>query len=157
MDLSDEARERLADLVRLQPTTNGELGDRWGLADGSAVHGYLETELGDYYYRDDDSYIRATEEAAEIAGVETDETTVHVTPLQAQVFDVLSGPEERSDSVVAILHALRDAHGVDSDTDEIEAALRALKRRTVVEVVRRAVPTYRRRVERDAVTLAVED
>jgi hypothetical protein len=60
MTLSEEARDRLADVVELQPTKNSELQDRWELDSGSDVHQYLESELSDYYYRDDNSLIRAS-------------------------------------------------------------------------------------------------
>jgi len=35
MTLSEEARSRLADIVSMQPTKNGDLQDRWGLDGGS--------------------------------------------------------------------------------------------------------------------------
>ena len=43
MTLSDEARERLADVVALQPTKNAELQAQWEMDSGSDVHQYLET------------------------------------------------------------------------------------------------------------------
>jgi hypothetical protein len=163
MSLSSEARERLADVVELQPTKNGELMERWGMDSGSEVHGYLEGELGDYYYRDDSSLIRATDEAAELVDVEPgvsggeDGTpdAVTVTELAAGAFEVLAGPDERSESVVSVLHSVRDADDVDPTTDEVREALNALKRKGVVETVQRTVPTYRRTVDRDAVTVTV--
>lgn len=63
--LPKREQERVVDLVRLQPTKNAELQDQWGLASGSNVHQYLESQLKRYYYRDDDGYIRATDEAEE--------------------------------------------------------------------------------------------
>ena len=148
MTLSEEARERLADVVKLQPTKNAELAERWDLESGSDVHQYLESELGDYYYRDDNSLIRATADAAELVGVEpgiTDDGagTVRVSELQEQVIDVLSGPEGRSMSVVSVLHALRDTHDVDPDVDDVRSALQRLKRTGIVEVTYRNVPTFR--------------
>jgi hypothetical protein len=165
MTLSEEARDRLADVVELQPTKNGELADRWGMDGGSEVHGYLEDELGEYYYRDDDSLIRATEEAADLVDVEPGVTGdaesgvdgIRVPQLQAQVFEVLAGPEERSQSVVSTLHDLREAFDVDPSTDEVREALNALRRKDVVEVEYRTVPTYRLRVERDSVSVSVTD
>jgi len=65
--LPEREQERVVDLVRLQPTKNDELQDLWGLASGSEVHQYLESELKDYYFRDGDGYIRATDEAEEFA------------------------------------------------------------------------------------------
>src|SRR6056297_1637622 len=107
MTLSEEARERLADLVELQPTKNAELQERWGLDSGSEVHQYLENELKDYYYRDDNSLIRATSEAADLVDVEpgvvADEesgvpSAIRVPQLQQQVFSVVAGPDEETES-----------------------------------------------------------
>ncbi|PSQ15898.1 hypothetical protein BRD00_12865 [Halobacteriales archaeon QS_8_69_26] len=153
--LSDEARERLADVVELQPTKNSELGKRWGMDSGSEVHGYLEDVLGEYYYRDDNSLIRATDEAAELVDVEPGVTNggdgtpdaISVPPIQARAFAVLAGPGERSESVVSVLHAIREEYGMDPSTDDVREALQALRRKDVVEVVQRTVPTYRRTVE----------
>lgn len=155
MSLSEDELDRLADVVRLQPTKNAELGDRWNMADGSEVHRYLEEHLGDYYYRDENSLIRATEEAAELTGAEpgveqeTDGVpgTIRVSALQARVFEVLAGPDGRSESVVSVLQSLRDAFDVDPGADAVREALGALRRKDVVEVVYRSVPTYRRAVE----------
>jgi len=165
MTLSEEARDRLADVVELQPTKNGELADRWGMDGGSEVHGYLEDELGEHYYRDDDSLIRATEEAAELVDVEPGVSGdaesgvdgIRVPRLQAQVFEVLAGPEERSQSVVSTLQDVRAAFDVDPSTDEVREALNALRRKDVVAVEYRTVPTYRLRVERDSVSVSVTD
>jgi len=165
MTLSDEARQRLADVVELQPTKNSELADRWGMDGGSEVHGYLEGELGDYYYRDDDSLIRATDEAADLVDVEPGVSgdaesgveRIRVPRLQSQMFEMLAGPDERSESVVSVLHKLRDEFDVDPSTDEIREALGALRRKDVVEVEYRTVPTFRLRVERDSVTVSVTD
>jgi hypothetical protein len=63
--LADREQERIVDLVRLQPTKNAELQDLWGLDSGSDVHHYLESKLKEYYYRDSDGYIRATDDAEE--------------------------------------------------------------------------------------------
>jgi hypothetical protein len=163
MTLSEQARRRLADVVELQPTKNAELQDRWGMESGSEVHQFLEGELKEYYYRDDDSLIRATEEAAELVDVEPgvaedgDGTpdAIRVPALAAQCFEVLAGPEERSESVVSVLHELRDEYGVDPSTDDVREALGSLKRKGVVEVVQRTVPTYRRSVERPSVSVEV--
>jgi len=63
--LPEREQERVVELVRLQPTKNAELQDQWGLASGSDVHQYLESQLKKYYYRDSDGYIRATDTAEE--------------------------------------------------------------------------------------------
>jgi hypothetical protein len=165
-ELSPEARERLADVVELQPTKNGELMERWGLDSGSEVHAYLEGELGDYYYRDDDSLIRATDEAADLVdvapGVTDDDgdgipNAISVQELPARAFAVLAGPEERSQSVVSVLQDLRAEYDLDPTTDEVRDALNALRRKGVVETIKRTVPTYRRVVDHEAVEVTVVD
>lgn len=65
--LADREQERIVDLVRLQPTKNAELQGQWGLDSGSEVHQYLESQLKEYYYRDSDGYIRATDAGEEFA------------------------------------------------------------------------------------------
>lgn len=168
MTLTDEERERLADVVRLQPTSNGELGERWGMENGSEVHAYLETHLADHYYRDDDSYVRATAEAATLVDVEPgvekgegeDEgpAVVRVPPLEARVADVVPGPDERSASVVRVLHAVRETgFEPDPDVDAVRAALRALGPKGIVEVEYRAVPTFRRAADAADTTVEVVD
>ncbi|MEF8773391.1 MAG: DUF5797 family protein [Halobacteriales archaeon] len=166
MTLSETARKRLADVVALQPTKNGELMERWGMDDGSDVHRYLESELADYYYRDDDSLIRATDEAADLVDVEPGITDaddggvpdrIRVPRLQARMFEVLAGPDDRSQSVVSVLQDLREAFDVDPSADEARAALRGLRRKGVVETVYRTVPTYRRTVGSDEVTVDVAE
>lgn len=165
MTLSEEARERLADVVELQPTKNAELGERWGVESGSEVHRYLEAELGEYYFRDDNSLIRATAEAAELvdvepgveAGADGPPTKIRVPKLQARIVEVLPGPEERSGSVVSILHELRATFDVDPTADEVRSALGSLRRKEVVEVVYRTVPTYRLAVDREALEVSVTE
>jgi nucleotide-binding universal stress UspA family protein len=165
MTLSEAARERLADIVELQPTKNGELQDKWGMDSGSDVHQYLENELKEYYYRDDDSLIRATEEAVDlvdvapglVSGEDGTTTAVRVPRLQAQILDVVPPQNDDGTSVVATLHALRDAYDVDPSTDDVREALQALKRKGVVEVVYTTVPTFRLAVDRDELDVAVAE
>ncbi|SFR42440.1 DUF5797 family protein [Halogeometricum limi] len=167
MTLSEEAKERLADIVRLQPTKNKELQDRWGLESGSEVHQYLENTLKEYYFRDDNSLIRATAEAAELVDVEpgvevaADEegvpSVIRVPELEARVFAVVAGPDDRSESVVSVLNKVREEYDDDPDVDEVRRALQSLRRKGVVEVVYRTVPTFRLAVERDAVDVEVTD
>lgn len=73
--LSSEAQARLADLINLQPTKNNELQERWNLDSGSEVHQYLESELKSYYYRDENSLIRATDGAEQLLNDEPDSST----------------------------------------------------------------------------------
>jgi hypothetical protein len=167
MSLSDEEKSRLADVVRLQPTKNKELQKRWNLESGSEVHQYLEGHLKEYYYRDDNSLIRATREAAELVDVEPgveaeeDEATtpsvIRVPELEARVFEVVAGPDERSESVVSVLNKLRETFDIDPEVDEVRKALRSLRRKGVVEVVYRTVPTFRLAVERDSVDVEVAE
>ncbi|AZH25896.1 DUF5797 family protein [Haloplanus aerogenes] len=162
MTLSAAERERLADVVRLQPTKNKELQERWGMESGSEVHSYLEEHLSDYYYRNENSYICATPEAAELTGVdpgvEGDEDgveVIRVPELEAQVFEVVAGPDERSESVVSVLQKVREAFDADPEVDDVREALQSLRRKGVVEVEYRTVPTFRLAVERDDVTVEV--
>ncbi|WP_248516256.1 DUF5797 family protein [Salinarchaeum laminariae] len=166
MTLSDEARSRLADVVELQPTKNSELQDRWAMDSGSDVHSYLTGELSDYTFRDDNSLIRATAEAADLVdvepGVEPGEDgdgvgTVRVTELQAAVIEVLPGPDGRSMSVVAVLQALREETDRDPDVEEVRSALQRLRRQEAVEVEYRAVPTFRLAMAREDLTVEIKD
>ncbi|EJN61478.1 DUF5797 family protein [Halogranum rubrum] len=167
MALTEEEEERLADIVRLQPTKNKELQKRWELESGSEVHQYLENHLKDYYYRDDNSLIRATGEAAELLGidpgVEGEEdgedggvpSVIRVPELEAQVFQVVAGPDDRSESVVSVLNKLREEFDVDPEAEDVRSALQSLRRKGVVEVVYRTVPTFKLAVERDVVDVEV--
>ncbi|MFC4986970.1 MULTISPECIES: DUF5797 family protein [Saliphagus] len=167
MTLSEEATSRLADVVELQPTKNSELQERWGMESGSEVHQYLEGELGDYYFRDDNSLIRATSEAAELVdvepGIDSDPDSegppsrIRVPELQARIVEVLAGPDERSESVVSVLHKLREAYDVDPTSEEVREGLQALRRKDVVEIEYRTVPTFRLAVERDEFEVSVAD
>lgn len=163
MDLSEEERERLADVVRLQPTKNKTLQDRWEMESGSEIHSYLEGHLKDYYYRDENSLIRATAEAADLVdvepGIETEgegvPSVIRVPELQVRVFEVVAGADERSESVVSVLTKLREEFDADYEAEEVREALQALRRKGVVEVVYRTVPTFRLAVERDSVDIEV--
>jgi len=158
MTLSEEARERLADIVELQPTKNGELQERWDMDSGSEVHQYLESELKEYYYRNDNSLICATPEATTLIDGEDSERiqTVTVTPLQQAIVDVIAGPDEESQSVVAVLHSLREV-GEDRDTDDVRSALRSLADKGIVETVEKTVPTFRLAVPRDELDIELSE
>lgn len=158
MTLSETARERLAEVVALQPTKNATLQERWELDSGSEVHAYLEDELGDYYYRNENSLICATPEAeALIGGGDIDDSvhTVDATPLQIAVLDALPGPDGEPQSVVATLQAIREA-GRDPSVDQVRSALHTLVDKGAVERVRRTVPTFRLVLERDAIRIRNE-
>ena len=153
MTLSEEAQSRLADLVALQPTKNAELQDRWEMDSGSEVHQYLEAELEEYYYRNEDSLICATPAADELLGLDSDDA-VSVPELQARILEVLAGPDAEPQSVVSVLHDLRET-GLEADTDAVRSGLRSLEDRGLVAVVEKTVPTFRLAVERDSVTVEV--
>ncbi|SDZ77044.1 hypothetical protein SAMN04488065_0179 [Haloplanus vescus] len=162
MTLSAAERDRLADIVRLQPTKNKELQERWEMESGSEVHGYLEEHLSDYYYRNENSYICATPEAAEVTGVEPGmeggedgPQIIRVPELEAQVFEVVAGPDDRAESVVSVLQKVREAFDADPDVDAVREALQSLRRKGVVEAVYRTVPTFKLAVERDDVDVEV--
>ncbi len=154
MTLSDEALDRLADIVSLQPTKNGELQERWGLESGSDVHGYLESELKQYYYRDENSLIRATPEAAELVGIDTEDDIVRVPSLQAKIIDVLPDPKAEPQSVVATLHAL-ERSGEETDVDAVRSGLRSLEDKGLVSVVKKTVPTFRLAIDRDEIEIEI--
>ena len=156
MTVDEQTRERLADLVELQPTKNATLQDRWGLDSGSEVHQYLENELGEYYYRDENSLIRATPEAEAVLGMDDGERVVAGTELHQRVLDALPEPDAEPQSVVATLHGVRES-GADPGVDAVRSALHELVDRGVVERVQRTVPTFRRAVERDRIAVTVED
>ncbi|SEP19240.1 Protein of unknown function [Halorientalis persicus] len=61
--LSSTERNRIEDIVRLQPTKNDTLQQKWAFSSGRNVHEYLQSELTDYYFRDSDSLIWASDEA----------------------------------------------------------------------------------------------
>jgi len=156
-DLSAEARERLEDLIELQPTKNKVLQDRWGMESGSDVHQYLESELRDYYYRDENSLIRATAKGAALVGGEgevPEEMAVHLSDLERDVFEVVAGPDEESESVVSVLHKVRDRFDrPDLEAGEVRRALQTMKRKGIVEVEYRTVPTFKLAVPRDEVVI----
>ena len=156
MTLSEEARARIADLVALQPTKNGELQDRWDMDSGSEVHQYLESELEEYYYRNEDSLICATPAAAEELGVEPEDDAVRVPELQARILEVLAGPDADPQSVVSVLQDLRET-GLETNTDAVRSGLRNLEDKGLVAVVEKTVPTFRLAVDRDEFTVELLD
>jgi hypothetical protein len=155
MTLSEEARERVADIVDLQPTKNAELQERWEMDSGSEVHGYLASELDEYYYRNEDSLICATPAAEQLVGDGDADgpRAVTGTRLERLVLDELPGPTEEPQSVVATLHDLRDADGVETDVDEVRSALHTLADKGLVERIERTVPTFRLAVDRERIEI----
>jgi len=158
MPLSETARSRLADIAEREPTKNSELESAWDMDSGSEVHQYLESELGPYYYRDDDSLIRVSPEGkATLEGGESEGPAIAFSGIEHEVFTALPGPEERSKSVVSILQGVRDETDLDPDVDAVRSALRTLVRKEVCEKVERTVPTYRLSVPRSDVQILETD
>lgn len=161
MTLDETAKRRLADIVALAPTKNRELQDRWDMDSGSEVHQFLESELKDYYYRNEDSLICATPEGRQLvqdAGlIEGTDNDQHVTvpSIQARILDVIAGPDEETQSVVSVYHALEDAGHGDYEVDDVRSALHSLVEKGILERVRKTVPTFRLAVERSE--LAVDE
>ena len=158
MTLSEESQERLADIVENQPTKNGELQELWGMDSGSEVHQYLESELKEYYYRNENSRICATPEATALIDGKGSERvqTMTVSPLQGTIIEVLAGPDEEPQSVVATLQAVQTA-GDDPEVDDVRSALRSLADMGVVEIVQKTVPTFRLAVPRADIDVEVRD
>lgn len=158
MTLPEEARERLADIVELQPTKNATLQDQWGLNSGSEVHQYLESELEAYYYRNTNSLICATPEGEALVGEgeEGGTRTVSGTELDRQVLAALPGPDEEPQSVVATLHSVQEA-GRDPEIDAVRSSLHALVDRGLVNRVRRVVPTFRVALDRDRIVIETDE
>ena len=95
--------------------------------------------------------------AADAVAKGTAPETIRVPALEARVFAVVAGPEERSGSVVSVLDSLRETYDIDPEVGAVRRALRSLERKHVVEVVYRTVPTFRLAVERDAVDVEIAE
>jgi hypothetical protein len=158
MTLPDEARERLIDIVELQPTKNATLQERWGLDSGSEVHQYLESELGAYYYRNANSLICATPEGEALVGEGDGDGTRSVsgTELDRQVLAALPEPDEEPQSVVATLHGVRET-GADPGVDAVRSSLHGLVDRGLVDRIRRVVPTFRLALDRDRIVIETDE
>ncbi len=130
MTLAEPERDRLVDIQDLQPTTNAELSDRWGMNSGSEVAAYLRNELDEYTYRDKDRKIRVDTDApinrdAEAiedtpsehggaAGQETD-----ATPNSREVApDADVSPSDRDDGQLAAVESAPADSTVDKDTSD---------------------------------------
>ncbi len=158
MTLSEEAEQRLADIVELQPTKNAALQERWGLESGSEVHQYLESELSDYYYRNESSLICATPDAELLVGDETERDGPRVfsgTELEAEILTILPGPDAESQSVVATLHDVQEYSDLDPTVDEVRSALHTLSDKGLVNRIRKSVPTFRLALSHDEFELDV--
>ncbi|MFB6085472.1 MAG: DUF5797 family protein [Halodesulfurarchaeum sp.] len=158
MALSETARSRLGDILEREPTKNSELQSAWGMESGSEVHQYLESELGPYYYRDDDSLIRVSPEGkAMLSGGGNGGPAIAFSGIEEAVFEAVPGPAEEPASVVAVLHRVREQAGIDPAVDEVRSALRTLVQKNVCESIDRTVPTYRLAVSRSDVEVLETD
>ncbi len=66
-------------------------------------------------------------------------------------------PDGESESVVSVLHKLRDEFDVDAEAEDVRSDLQSLRRKGVVEVEYRTVPTFRLAVSRDELEVSVSD
>lgn len=114
MSLDETARNRLQDVRELQPTSNGELADRWGMSSGKEVATYLDTELGEYTYRDSDSRIRAVDDPPTQVRSESAQTAVQDDAQGSSGQDDRDPSDDEGSSAVASTSSLTD-HGPDSD------------------------------------------
>lgn len=72
--LTDQDKKRILDILRMQPTKNAELQEEWGMESGEEVYNYMSSNIDDYYHRDENHKIRATERVREILDdIETDD------------------------------------------------------------------------------------
>jgi superfamily II DNA or RNA helicase/very-short-patch-repair endonuclease len=69
--LTATKRDRIEDLVRLQPTKNATLQSQWKLSSDNNVHEYLNSELGEYHFRDADGLIWASDDAEALVNGDT--------------------------------------------------------------------------------------
>ncbi len=61
---------RVHDIVRLAPTTNGELAEAWDMIDDREAWDHLRTDLREYFERDDEKMIQPTSKALDMASSE---------------------------------------------------------------------------------------
>ncbi|ELZ88478.1 AAA ATPase [Haloferax elongans ATCC BAA-1513] len=61
-----QLRSRVNDIIRLAPTSNGELADAWGLQNGKEAWQHLNTDLTEYFERDANNKIQPTPKAREL-------------------------------------------------------------------------------------------
>jgi len=70
----DTFDRRIIDIVEQQPTSNGQLSERWDFSDGREVWEYLQSDLSQYVTRNTDKFACATESARRyISGLEQDD------------------------------------------------------------------------------------
>jgi hypothetical protein len=62
-DPTEIERKRIHDIIRLAPTSNGELASEWNLSSGKKAYYYISDNLSDYFRRDAQSRIVPTEKA----------------------------------------------------------------------------------------------
>jgi superfamily II DNA or RNA helicase/very-short-patch-repair endonuclease len=109
--LSATKRERIDDIVRLQPAKHSTLQTQWGLSPRSVVHEYLQSELGEYHSRDGDNLIWASDEAEALVNGDAptrEETTETTTPSETQSD---SGPQTAESNLVDEIQRLKATLG----------------------------------------------
>jgi len=115
---SSTKRSRIEDLVRLQPTKNARLQDKWGMSSGNEVHDYLQSTLADYHFRDGDNLIWASDaaEALDDDSQRNEDTSGHSVDSDADEETVNETPSESE--LLAEIRRLNDNHGdVPTKTD----------------------------------------
>lgn len=70
-----EIRQRVTDILRLQPVEDRTLKRRWELPNTAAVQEYLDSELSAYHFRDSDQLIWASDAAEQFEKTTHPETT----------------------------------------------------------------------------------
>jgi len=59
--------------------------------------------------------------------------------------------------VVATLHDLREVYEIDPDVEDVRSGLQSLRRKDVVEVEYRTVPTFRLAVDLEGLEVTISD
>ncbi|TKX64316.1 ATP-binding protein [Halorubrum sp. GN12_10-3_MGM] len=67
-----DINQRVSDIVRLAPTSNGELADTWDLTDGREAWRVMTEELSQYVERNEDKKIVPTDEAQKLVNSNSD-------------------------------------------------------------------------------------
>jgi len=96
--LTATKRDRIEDLVHLQPTKNATLQNRWDLASGSDVHEYLNSELADYHFRDAESLIWASDKAEALVNGDTSSRADSTPSISDSDVEIDSNQKQPADS-----------------------------------------------------------
>ncbi|WP_411716264.1 DUF5797 family protein, partial [Natronomonas sp.] len=93
--LAATKQSRIEDIVRLQPTEKAMLQSEWGASSEHDVHDYLQSELAEYYFRDGDSLIWASDEAEALVNGDT-HSGADSTPSKSDSKDETNSDQEHS-------------------------------------------------------------